>query len=71
MYGLFSVLYPKLDEESKKLVCAKIDSIFTHTVLTSATQTNTECVAEAVREHLSAESMQPNLEFVSKASVLI
>ncbi len=68
MYGLFSVLCPKLDKENKKLVCAMIDTIFTHTVLTSATQTNAECVAEAVREQLSTESMQPNMDLVSKAS---
>jgi hypothetical protein len=68
VYGLFSVLCPKLDKENKKLVCAMIDTIFTHTVLTSATQTNAECVAEAVREQLSTESMQPNMDLVSKAS---
>ena len=68
MYGLFSVLCPKLGKENKKLVCAMIDTIFTHTVLTSATQTNAECVAEAVREQLSTESMQPNMDLVSKAS---
>lgn len=68
MYGLFSVLCPKLDDESKTLVCGKIDAIFTHTVLTSATQTDAECVAEAVREQLGAESLQPNMDLVSKAS---
>jgi hypothetical protein len=65
------VLCPKLDEESKKLVCARIDTIFTHTVLTSATQTDAECVAEAVREQLIAESMQPSMDLVSKVSWLV
>ena len=68
MFGLFSVLCAKLDKASKKLVCAKIDTIFTHTVLTSATQTDAECVAEAVREQLAAESLQPNMNLVSKVS---
>lgn len=70
VYGLFSVLCPMLDKDREKFVCAKIDAIFTHTVLRSSTQTDAECVAEAVREQLSAESLQPNMDLVSKASLL-
>ncbi|XP_028405416.1 dynein heavy chain domain-containing protein 1-like isoform X2 [Dendronephthya gigantea] len=66
VYGLFSVLCPKLDEERENFVCGKIDAIFTHTVLRSATQTDAECVAEAVREQLSAESLHPSMDLVSK-----
>lgn len=69
VYGLFSVLCSKLDEESKKLVCSKIDIIFTHTVLTSATQSNTTWIAEAVREQLMAEIMQPNMNLVTKVNI--
>ena len=68
VYGIFSMLCPKLNEKCKKTVCEVIDSVFTHTVLTSATQMNNERVAEAVREQLKAESVLQNPDLVSKVS---
>lgn len=69
VYGLFSVLCPKLDENSKKLVCELIDTVFTHTVLSSSTESDCERVAQAVKEQLNVESMQPNMDLVSKVGM--
>ena len=71
VFGLFSVLCPKLDENDKKTVCDVIDTVFTHTVLTTSTQTNTDRVAEAVRKQLNAETLQSNMDLVTKVSIFL